>query len=41
MVRAGEVGTINAIRASYIQGWLRTRQERGGMLEKQNDNFRP
>jgi predicted dehydrogenase len=35
MVRAGELGEINAIRAFYIQGWLRTRQERGGMLEKQ------
>jgi predicted dehydrogenase len=35
MVRAGEVGEIKAIRASYIQGWLGTRQERGGQLEKQ------
>lgn len=35
MVRAGEIGEINAVRAFYIQGWLRTRQERGGMLEKQ------
>jgi predicted dehydrogenase len=35
MVQAGEVGQINAIRAFYIQGWLRTRQERGGNLEKQ------
>ncbi len=35
MVRAGEIGDINALRAFYIQGWLRTRQERGGMLEKQ------
>lgn len=35
MVRAGAIGEINAIRACYIQGWLRTRQERGGMLEKQ------
>ncbi len=35
MVKAGEFGEIKAIRASYIQGWLATRQERGGMLEKQ------
>ncbi len=35
MVQAGEIGEINAIRAFYIQGWLRTRQERGGNLEKQ------
>jgi predicted dehydrogenase len=35
MVRAGEVGEVNAIRAFYIQGWLRSRQERGGSLEKQ------
>jgi predicted dehydrogenase len=35
MVRAGELGDINAIRAFYIQGWLRSRQERGGNLEKQ------
>ena len=35
MVKAGEFGEINAIRASYIQGWLSTRQERGGQLEKQ------
>jgi predicted dehydrogenase len=27
MVQAGELGEINAIRASYIQGWLRTRLE--------------
>jgi predicted dehydrogenase len=27
MVRAGELGQINAIRAFYIQGWLRTRLE--------------
>src|SRR5437764_8630801 len=25
MVRAGELGEINAIRACYVQGWLRTR----------------
>src|SRR6266481_178702 len=30
MVLGGELGEINAIRTSYIQGWLRTR------LEKQN-----
>src|SRR5438093_13321838 len=30
MVQSGELGAINAIRAFYIQGWLRTR------LEKQN-----
>jgi predicted dehydrogenase len=35
MVRAGEAGEINAVRANYLQGWLRTRQERGGPLEKQ------
>jgi predicted dehydrogenase len=35
MVQAGEVGEVNAIRAFYIQGWLRSRQERGGSLEKQ------
>lgn len=29
MIRAGELGEINAIRASYIQGWLRTRLELG------------
>ncbi len=28
MVRSGEVGEISAIRASYIQGWLRTRLEK-------------
>jgi predicted dehydrogenase len=27
MVKAGELGDINAIRAFYIQGWLRTRLE--------------
>src|SRR5580765_432542 len=27
MVLSGELGEINAIRASYIQGWLRTRLE--------------
>jgi predicted dehydrogenase len=28
MVKAGEFGEINAIRACYIQGWLRTRLEK-------------
>src|SRR5437764_9285084 len=28
MVRAGELGEINAIRATYIQGWLRRRLEK-------------
>ena len=28
MILGGELGEINAIRASYIQGWLRTRLER-------------
>jgi predicted dehydrogenase len=28
MVQAGELGDINAIRACYIQGWLRTRLEK-------------
>jgi predicted dehydrogenase len=27
MVRSGELGEIQAVRASYIQGWLRTRLE--------------
>jgi predicted dehydrogenase len=35
MLKAGELGEINAIRAFYIQGWLRTRQEVGGSLKKQ------
>src|ERR1700756_481011 len=30
MVQAGELGEINAIRASYIQGWLRSRLETSG-----------
>ena len=29
MVQAGELGEINAVRACYIQGWLRTRLEAG------------
>src|SRR5438876_1057002 len=28
MIQAGELGTINAIRACYIQGWLRQRLEK-------------
>src|SRR5437867_6112134 len=28
MVQSGELGEINAIRAFYIQGWLRTRLEK-------------
>src|SRR5688500_17861977 len=28
MIAAGELGEINAIRSSYIQGWLRTRLEK-------------
>src|SRR5919199_259387 len=28
MVKAGELGEINAVRASYIQGWLRRRLEK-------------
>ena len=35
MVRAGELGDINALRAFYIQGWLRTRLESSG--QKQAD----
>jgi predicted dehydrogenase len=35
MVFAGELGEINAIRAFYIQGWLRTRLESSG--QKQAD----
>jgi predicted dehydrogenase len=33
MVRAGELGEINAIRAFYIQGWLRTRLETSGQKQ--------
>src|SRR6202047_4428475 len=33
MVKAGELGEINAIRAFYIQGWLRTRLEDGGQKQ--------
>src|SRR5262249_57506029 len=28
MVRAGELGEVQAVRAFYVQGWLRTRLER-------------
>src|SRR5438093_11149007 len=33
MVKNGELGEINAIRAFYIQGWLRTRLESGGQKQ--------
>lgn len=33
MVRAGELGEINALRAFYIQGWLRTRLESSGQKQ--------
>jgi predicted dehydrogenase len=33
MVKAGELGEINAVRAFYIQGWLRTRLESGGQKQ--------
>ena len=33
MVRAGELGEINAVRAFYIQGWLRTRLEKEGQKQ--------
>jgi predicted dehydrogenase len=33
MVQAGELGDINAIRAFYIQGWLRTRLEASGQKQ--------
>jgi len=33
MVRAGELGEIQATRAAYIQGWLRTRLERDGQKQ--------
>src|SRR5438874_6547024 len=35
MVKNGELGEINAVRAFYIQGWLRTRLEKQG--QKQAD----
>ncbi len=33
MIQAGELGEINAVRAFYIQGWLRTRLESSGMKQ--------
>src|SRR5712691_5514548 len=33
MVQAGELGEINAVRASYIQGWLRSRLEKSGQKQ--------
>src|SRR6516225_8934353 len=33
MVKAGELGEINAVRAFYIQGWLRTRLENEGQKQ--------
>jgi predicted dehydrogenase len=33
MVRSGELGEINAVRAFYIQGWLRTRLEKEGQKQ--------
>jgi predicted dehydrogenase len=33
MVKAGELGEINAVRAFYIQGWLRTRIEAEGQKQ--------
>jgi predicted dehydrogenase len=33
MVHAGELGEINAVRAYYLQGWLRTRIETGGQKQ--------
>src|ERR671932_316483 len=33
MVRNGELGEINAVRAFYIQGWLRTRLEKEGQKQ--------
>jgi predicted dehydrogenase len=33
MIQAGELGEINAIRAFYIQGWLRTRLEATGQKQ--------
>src|SRR5262245_29001552 len=33
MVQSGELGEINAIRAFYIQGWLRTRLESSGQKQ--------
>jgi predicted dehydrogenase len=33
MVRGGELGEINAVRAFYVQGWLRTRLEKEGQKQ--------
>ncbi len=33
MIQAGELGEIQAVRAFYIQGWLRTRLESGGQKQ--------
>jgi predicted dehydrogenase len=33
MVKAGELGEINAVRAFYVQGWLRTRLEKEGQKQ--------
>src|SRR5437764_3496039 len=33
MVKAGELGEINAVRAYYLQGWLRTRLEKEGQKQ--------
>src|SRR5438045_5039461 len=33
MVKSGELGEINAVRAFYIQGWLRTRLEKEGQKQ--------
>src|SRR5438874_5588573 len=33
MVQSGELGEINAVRAFYIQGWLRTRLEKEGQKQ--------
>jgi predicted dehydrogenase len=33
MVRAGELGEINAVRAFYVQGWLRKRLEKEGQKQ--------
>ncbi len=33
MILAGELGEINAVRATYLQGWLRTRLETAGQKQ--------
>ncbi len=33
MVKAGELGEINAVRAFYVQGWLRTKLEQEGQKQ--------